>query len=114
MNESKQNEPLIRKREILTLSEWRATQVGMWAWLLQRFTALGTVLFVTLHLVYPYQVILQSLLALCICIHAVLGIRVIILDLRKQVAIHRILFAVLMILGLLLFLIILKYRIYYF
>jgi succinate dehydrogenase hydrophobic anchor subunit len=53
-------------------------------------------------------------MALCISIHAVLGLRVIILDISKRVVLQRIFFALLMILGAVLFVMILKLRIFYF
>ncbi|MDY6969082.1 MAG: hypothetical protein SVR08_10580 [Spirochaetota bacterium] len=114
MGEVKNSNKIIRKREILSLSEWRTTQVGMWAWLLQRFTALGIVIFVALHLIYPYQVIIQTLMAFCVCMHAVLGLRVIILDISKRVVLQKILFSLLAVLGIVLFYLILKLRIFYF
>lgn len=114
MSDARENNRIVKKRELLSLSEWRSTQVGMWAWLLQRFSALCIVVLVVLHLVYPYEVIIQTLMALCISIHAVLGLRVIILDISKRVVLQRILFALLMILGAVLFVMILKLRIFYF
>jgi succinate dehydrogenase hydrophobic anchor subunit len=114
MSDANNNNRIVKKRELLSLSEWRSTQVGMWAWLLQRFSALCIVALVTLHLVYPYEVIIQTLMALFISIHAVLGLRVIILDISKRVALQRILFVSLMVLGVVLFVMILKLRIFYF
>ena len=114
MSDMKDTNSIMRKREVLTLSEWRSTQVGMWAWLLQRFSALGIIVFVTLHLVYPYQVIIQTLMALCVCFHAVLGLRVILLDISKRVGLQKLLFGGLMVLGAVLLVIILKLRIFYF
>jgi succinate dehydrogenase hydrophobic anchor subunit len=101
------------KRDVLSLSEWRSTQVGMWAWILQRFSALGIIIFVVLHLVYPYQVIIQNILAFTVCFHAVLGLRVIILDLSKRIVIQKVLFVSLLLLGIIAFILILKLRIYY-
>lgn len=114
MSDARENNRIVKKRELLSLSEWRSTQVGMWAWLLQRFSALCIVVLVVLHLVYPYEVIIQTLMALCISIHAVLGLRVILLDISKRVMLQRILFALLMVLGAVLFVMILKLRIFYF
>ncbi|MDY6935105.1 MAG: succinate dehydrogenase [Spirochaetota bacterium] len=114
MEDVKNSGDIVNKREVLTLSEWRSTQIGMWAWLLQRFSALGIIVFVTLHLVYPYQVLIQTLMALCVCFHAVLGLRVIILDLSKRVTLQKVLFGLLMILGAVLLVMVLKLRIFYF
>ena len=104
---------IIGKRELLSLSEWRSTQVGMWAWLMQRFSALGIVLFICLHLCYPYQIIFQTCLLISAAIHIVLGIRVIFLDIGTRVALQKILFGSLIALGIILFVIVFKWRIYY-
>ena len=56
------------------------THVGMWAWLLQRISAILIVVFLCLHLVFTYKPYLQFLLLLTVIFHATLGIRVILLD----------------------------------
>ena len=56
------------------------THAGMWAWLLQRISALFIVLFLFLHLCFTYKPYLQFLLLLMVVFHAALGIRVILLD----------------------------------
>lgn len=56
------------------------SHVGMWAWLLQRVSAVLIVLFLCLHLVFTYKPYLQFLLLLTVIFHASLGIRVILLD----------------------------------
>lgn len=56
------------------------THVGMWAWLLQRISAVFILLFLGLHLAYTYKPFLQFMLLLTLVFHAALGIRVIILD----------------------------------
>ena len=56
------------------------THVGMWAWLLQRISAVLIIVLVSLHLVYTYKPFLQFLLLLTLVFHAALGIRVILLD----------------------------------
>jgi len=114
MENTKNTDDIIRKRELLSLSEWRSTQVGMWAWLIQRVSALLIVLFVVLHLVYPYQVWIQSVMVFFVSMHAVLGLRVILLDIGARAALHKLLFGSLMVLGIVLFVIVLKYRILYF
>ena len=113
MENTKNAVNIIRKRDLLSLSEWRSTQIGMWAWLLQRISALLTVLFVALHLVYPYQVYIQSLMVFFICMHAVLGLRVILLDIGARAALHKVYLASLLVLGIVLFVIVLKFRILY-
>lgn len=57
------------------------THVGMWAWLLQRVSAVLIILFLMVHLLTPYKPYVQFLLLLCLALHASLGVRVILLDL---------------------------------
>jgi succinate dehydrogenase / fumarate reductase cytochrome b subunit len=71
-------EPL-RKGE-LDVNRWRNTQVGMWAWVWQRISALAILLFLGLHLTLTYKPVIQFLLLMTVTFHAVLGLRVILLD----------------------------------
>lgn len=107
-------EPLLeQKRDLMSLSEWRTTEVGMWAWLLQRLSALALLAFVILHLCYPYQVIFQVLLVSAATFHAVLGLRVILLDLGTRVRLQKLLFAGLMGLAVVALALVLKWRVFY-
>ncbi len=72
---------------------WRSTLPGMWAWLLQRVSALLILLFLTLHFFLPYRRPMQFLLLLVVALHASLGIRVFLIDLGAKVKTQRILFA---------------------
>lgn len=54
--------------------------MGMWAWLWQRISALAIIVFLGLHLTLTYRPLLQFLLLLAVVFHAVLGVRVILLD----------------------------------
>ena len=56
------------------------TPLGMWAWLLQRISAILLLVLVVLHVSLPYKLPIQFLLLLTITFHATLGIRVILLD----------------------------------
>ncbi|SHN60338.1 succinate dehydrogenase [Desulfovibrio litoralis] len=56
------------------------THVGMWAWLLQRISAVFIIIFLTLHMFYTYKPFIQFMLLLTLVFHAALGLRVIILD----------------------------------
>ena len=58
----------------------QSTPLGMWAWLWQRISALLIVVFICLHVVYPYKPIIQFLLLLTVTFHGTLGLRVILLD----------------------------------
>jgi len=54
--------------------------VGMWAWMWQRISALAIVALLALHITLTYKPWLQFLLLLAVTFHAVLGLRVILLD----------------------------------
>jgi succinate dehydrogenase/fumarate reductase cytochrome b subunit len=56
------------------------TPLSMWAWLWQRISALLIVVFIALHLTFPYKPLIQFLLLLTVTFHATLGLRVILLD----------------------------------
>ena len=84
---------LILKKEAADLKVWRSTLPGMWAWLLQRVSALFILLFLTLHFFLPYRRPLQFILLLVVALHASLGIRVFLIDLGAEVKTQRILFA---------------------
>ena len=58
----------------------QSTPLGMWAWLWQRISALLIVVFIALHIVFPYKPIIQFLLLLTVTFHGTLGLRVILLD----------------------------------
>jgi succinate dehydrogenase hydrophobic anchor subunit len=105
--------PTEYKRDVMSLGEWRATQVGMWAWLMQRFTALAAVVFVFLHLTYPYEVIFQVLLLTAVAFHLALGLRVIVLDLGARVGLQKALFGAAITLGAVLLVVALRWRILY-
>jgi succinate dehydrogenase / fumarate reductase cytochrome b subunit len=75
----------IQYREPLTKGEldvnrWRNTQVGMWAWIWQRISALAIVFLLGLHLTLTYKPVIQFLLLATVTFHAALGLRVILLD----------------------------------
>ena len=56
------------------------TPLGMWAWLLQRVSALLIVVLLVLHVTLPYKLAIQFLLLLVVTFHGTLGLRVILLD----------------------------------
>jgi succinate dehydrogenase/fumarate reductase cytochrome b subunit len=56
------------------------TQVGMWAWMAQRISALAVVVFLSLHITLTYKPLIQFLLLLSVTFHASLGLRVVLLD----------------------------------
>ncbi|MDP3039984.1 MAG: succinate dehydrogenase [Deltaproteobacteria bacterium] len=82
------------KREVREAQVWRSTLPGMWAWLLQRVSAILILLFLTLHFFLPYRRPLQFLLLLVVAFHASLGIRVLLIDLGANVKTQKFLFIV--------------------
>jgi len=75
----------IEYRKPLTWGEYdphrrEGTQVGMWAWLWQRISALAIVVLLALHVTLTYKLFIQFLLLLVVTFHAALGLRVILLD----------------------------------
>lgn len=68
------------KRGDLDPNRLRSTQVGMWAWLWQRISALAIIVFLGLHLTLTYKPYVQFLLLLAVVFHASLGLRIILLD----------------------------------
>jgi succinate dehydrogenase/fumarate reductase cytochrome b subunit len=80
------------KRESADPMVWRSTLPGMWAWLLQRISAILILLFLVLHFFLPYRRPLQFLLLLVVGLHASLGIRVFLIDLGANVKTQKALF----------------------
>jgi succinate dehydrogenase / fumarate reductase cytochrome b subunit len=102
----------IQYREPLTKGEldvdrWRNTQVGMWAWIWQRISALAIIVFLGLHLTLTYKPVIQFLLLATVTFHAALGLRVILLDFNiVNVKYQKALIAGLATLGIVIFIII--------
>ncbi len=65
----------------------------MWAWLLQRAAAVVLLVVIVLHLSNPFFRPLQGLLLALVLLHALLGVRAILLDFGLPVRWHRALFA---------------------
>jgi len=82
----------ILKRDATDIRVWRSTLPGMWAWLIQRISAILILLFLTLHFFLPYRRPLQFLLLLVVALHASLGIRVFLIDLGADVKTQKALF----------------------
>ena len=78
---------------------WRDTKAGMWAWLLQRAAAILLILVVALHLVNPFRRGVQAVLLALVLIHALLGVRSLLLDFGLPLRWHRALFALALVLA---------------
>ncbi|MBI1735636.1 MAG: hypothetical protein HYR51_10710 [Candidatus Rokubacteria bacterium] len=86
-------EPKILRREWATREGWRDTKAGMWAWLIQRAAAILLLVVVALHLVNPFRREVQAALLALALLHALLGVRALLLDFGMPVRWHRALFA---------------------
>lgn len=81
----------ILKRDVRDLQVWRNTLPGMWAWLLQRVSAVFLLVFLPLHFLFPYRRPIQFLLLTVAAFHASLGVRVLLIDLGTDIRTQRIL-----------------------
>jgi succinate dehydrogenase hydrophobic anchor subunit len=82
----------VLKREWSTAEGWRETRAGMWAWLIQRAAAVALLLVIALHLVNPFRRGVQAALLALALVHALLGVRAILLDFGLAYRWHRALF----------------------
>jgi succinate dehydrogenase / fumarate reductase cytochrome b subunit len=89
----------ILRRDVKDTQVWRNTLPGMWAWLLQRVSAILILLFLTLHFFLPYRRPLQFMLLFVVAFHASLGLRVFLIDLGANVKTQKILFIVFLLLA---------------
>ena len=82
----------VLKREWTTAEGWRDTKAGMWAWLIQRAAAVGLLVVVAIHLLNPFRRGVQAALLILVLVHALLGVRAVLLDFGLPVSWHRALF----------------------
>jgi len=85
-------EPRILRREWTSAEGWRDTKAGMWAWLIQRAAAVGLLAVIALHLINPFRRPVQAALLALALLHALLGVRSLILDFGLSPRWHRPLF----------------------
>lgn len=95
--------PRILRREWTTVEGWRGTRTGMWAWLIQRAAAIALLGVVALHLVNPFRRGVQAALLALVLLHALLGVRSLLLDFGLPLRWHRPLFALALALSAVLF-----------
>ena len=96
------NGPVLR-REWTTREGWRGTRPGMWAWLLQRAAAVALLGVIALHLYNPFVRPVQAALLGLVLLHALLGVRALLLDFGLPVRWHRTLLAGALALGVAIF-----------
>jgi succinate dehydrogenase hydrophobic anchor subunit len=75
----------------------------MWAWLIQRAAAIALLGVVALHLVNPFRRGVQATLLALVLLHALLGVRSLLLDLGLPLRWHRAMFVTALVLAALLF-----------
>jgi succinate dehydrogenase hydrophobic anchor subunit len=71
----------------------------MWAWLIQRAAAVALLVVVALHLVNPFRRGVQAALLALVLVHALLGVRALLLDLGLPLRWHRALFVLALVLA---------------
>lgn len=84
--------PKVLTREWTTREGWRDTKLGMWAWLIQRAAAVALLVVVALHLANPFRRGVQAALLALVLLHALLGVRALLLDVGLPLHWHRTLF----------------------
>src|SRR5581483_11853256 len=72
--------PTTFRRGWTDAGSWRGARAGLWAWLLQRTAAIALLGVVALHLRNPFVRTVQALLLGLVLLHALLGVRAILLD----------------------------------
>ncbi|HSE91754.1 MAG TPA: hypothetical protein VLF19_00485 [Methylomirabilota bacterium] len=102
----------ILRREWTTVEGWRDTKAGMWAWLLQRAAAVLLLIVIALHLVNPFRRGVQAALLALALLHALLGVRSLLLDVGVPLRWHRALFALALALAAVLFVLVWAWRWY--
>jgi len=102
----------VLKRDWRTAEGWRDTKAGMWAWLIQRAAAVALLLVITLHLANPFRRGVQGALLALVLIHALLGVRAILLDFGLAHRWHRALFGLALVLAAVVFVVVWAWRWY--
>jgi len=102
----------VLRREWTTAEGWRDTKAGMWAWLIQRAAAVALLLVIVLHLMNPFRRGVQAALLALALVHALLGVRAILLDFGLAHRWHRALFALALSLAAVVFVVVWAWRWY--
>jgi len=82
----------VLKRRLGSAEAWRGTKTGMWAWLIQCVAAILLLVVIAAHLVNPFRRGVQAALLALALLHALLGVRALLLDLGLPLRWHRALF----------------------
>ena len=100
------------KRGWTNAEGWRDTKAGMWAWLIQRAAAVLLLVVIALHLVNPFRRGVQAALLALALLHALLGVRSLLLDVGLPVRWHRVLFVLALLLTVVIFTLVWRWRWY--
>lgn len=104
--------PRVLRREWTSAEGWRGTPAGMWAWLIQRAAAVLLLVVIAAHLVNPFRRGVQAALLALALLHALLGVRALLLDFGVPVRWHRALFAAALVLAAAIFVAVWSWRWY--
>lgn len=104
--------PRVLRREWTSAEGWRGTPAGMWAWLIQRAAAVLLLVVIAAHLVNPFRRGVQAALLALALLHALLGVRALLLDFGLPVRWHRALFAAALVLAAAIFVAVWSWRWY--
>ena len=96
-------EPRTLRREWTAAEGWRGTGAGMWAWLIQRAAAVALLVVIAAHLINPFRRGVQAAVLALELLHALLGVRALLLDFGMPLAWHRALFVGALVLAALIF-----------
>ena len=102
----------VLKREWTTAEGWRDTKAGMWAWLIQRAAAIALLVVVAIHLVSPFRRGVQAALLGLVLVHALLGVRALLLDVGLPLRWHKALFGLALVLAAAIFAVVWTWRWY--
>ena len=102
----------VLKREWTTAEGWRDTKAGMWAWLIQRAAAIALLVVVAVHLTNPFRRGVQAALLALVLLHALLGVRALLLDFGLPLRWHKALFALALALACAIFVVVWTWRWY--
>lgn len=84
----------------------------MWAWLIQRGAAILLLVAIAAHLVNPFRRGVQAALLALALLHALLGVRALLLDIGTPVRWHRALFVAALVLTVVVFVAVWRWRWY--
>src|SRR5437588_9245631 len=76
---------------------WKGRSTGLWAWLVQRFAGVGTLILVLFHWHSPWVRPIQLLLLGFVLLHGAIGLRVMLLDLGISPRAHQTMLVVLVV-----------------